>query len=321
MKMPLTVPGLLICCLLAACGGGTDKKIDTPTSGTINIVADETFSPIIAAEAEVFQVLYNRTKLNISYLPEVDAIRALLNDSARMIVTSRDFTENEKAIFKQQKITPRATHIATDAIALIVNRANADSLLLLDQVKALIKGEITTWKQLGNNNSLGEIVIVFDNKNSGTVRYMKELSGVSELNSKNTFASKSNPEVIEYVRKNKNAVGIIGVNWISDRDDTVAHDFLQTIRVVGIASSKTDAEKGDYYQPYQAYMARGYYPLTRKLYVLSREARTGLATGFTTFIASDRGQRIILKSGLLPATAPVRIVEIKNENLFQEDKK
>jgi len=35
-----------------------------------------------------------------------------------------------------------------------------------------------------------------------------------------------------------------------------------------------------------------------------------------SFIASDRGQRIVLKLGLVPVTMPVRIVEINHEPLY-----
>jgi len=38
-----------------------------------------------------------------------------------------------------------------------------------------------------------------------------------------------------------------------------------------------------------------------------------LSSGFANFLTSDRGQRIILKSGLVPATQPVRIVNVKDE--------
>jgi phosphate transport system substrate-binding protein len=68
------------------------------------------------------------------------------------------------------------------------------------------------------------------------------------------------------------------------------------------------------YKPYQAYIYQGVYPLTRDVYAVNAEPRNGLATGFTAFLASDRGQRIILKSGIIPAIAPVRIVNVR-ENL------
>ena len=75
------------------------------------------------------------------------------------------------------------------------------------------------------------------------------------------------------------------------------------------------AVSGDsgFYQPYQAYIAQKSYPLVRDIMMISREARSGLASGFMAFVASDKGQRIVLKSGLVPATMPIRIVEINHE--------
>jgi phosphate transport system substrate-binding protein len=61
-------------------------------------------------------------------------------------------------------------------------------------------------------------------------------------------------------------------------------------------------------QPYQAYLALKTYPLRRELFVINREARTGIASGFASFVAGTKGQLIILKSGLLPATGQTRIV-------------
>ena len=127
------LPGLLLCCLLAACGG-KQKKLDTPTSVTITVVADETFSPLVDAEAEVFQSLYHKTKLNLLYQPENIAFQTLINDSARMIIAAREPNEAELAYFKKLERHLHTTPIATDAVALIVNRANPDSLFKMEQV-------------------------------------------------------------------------------------------------------------------------------------------------------------------------------------------
>ena len=68
------------------------------------------------------------------------------------------------------------------------------------------------------------------------------------------------------------------------------------------------------YKPYQAYLYYGDYPLARSIYCLVESIRrSALPWGFASFLASDRGQRIILKSGLVPATQPVRVVNVKDE--------
>jgi phosphate transport system substrate-binding protein len=114
---------------------------------------------------------------------------------------------------------------------------------------------------------------------------------------------------VEYVSKSPHALGLIGVSWISDRDDATASKFLNSIHVARISIN------GEAVQPYQAYIADGKYALRRSVYIISREFRTGLGTGLLAFVAGDKGQRIVLKSGMVPATMPIRLVKIHRNKL------
>ena len=122
------------------------------------------------------------------------------------------------------------------------------------------------------------------------------------------FAVRSNEEVIKYVESNPSAMGIIGVSWISDEDDSSVKEFLTRIKVMALARHESD-NPDNFYKPYQAYISLKDYPLTRDIYMISREGRAGLGTGFVSFVAGDQGQRIIRLMGLLPATMPVRIIK------------
>ena len=124
------------------------------------------------------------------------------------------------------------------------------------------------------------------------------------------FSVKTNDEVINFVEKHPEAVGIIGVNWISDPRDSISHSFLSKIKVVSI-TPEFNSEGTDFFSPHPAYIANKQYPFIRAVYTISRETFTGLGSGFTSFVAGDAGQRIILKMGLVPAYMPVRLVEIK----------
>lgn len=292
------------------------KPLDTTTSGEINISVDETFQPIIEAELEVMHSIYPKAKINAHYKSETDAINDLLKDSARVAVVTRELTEAELKPLKANNIVVRSHKFAIDAIALIVNPANADSTLSMNDVREVFNGSAVKWSDLNDKLSNDEISVVFDNPNSSTVRYMKEVAGKDQFSSKNFFAMKTNAEVIDYVSKHKNALGVIGVNWISDGDDAAVNGFLNKIKVVSVAPDPDQPGFGEYRKPYQAYIAQKFYPLVRKVYVLSRESHMGLGTGFVAFVVSDKGQRIVLKSGLVPATMPVRLVQLDN-SLFQ----
>jgi phosphate transport system substrate-binding protein len=296
--------------LLTSCNqSGGKHYTDNPTSGNISISSDESYKLVLDSQLYTFQSLYEKAHIQVNYGSEAQAIKDLLNDSVRLVVISRELNDAEKEYFKKIVITPRITRIAIDAIAIIVNNENKDTSLSMQHLKAILEQKISTWKQLDPASELGNINVVFDNDNSGNARLIKEKLLDNKPFPGNCFAVKSNPDVIDYVNKNKNAIGVISVCWISDRDDPKVEAFLKKIKVVELSEDSTDGPD-EHYKPYQGYIAQGVYPLCRNVYTVSREARAGLGTGFVSFVAGDKGQRIFLKAGLVPATMPVRIIKV-----------
>jgi phosphate transport system substrate-binding protein len=284
------------------------KTVDTPTTGKITIVADESLKPIVEAEVETFNALHKNANISVIYLPEADAISAMLeHDSLKLAVVTRHLTADErKYLMEKNKVKAREEDMAASGIALIVNRANPDTLLTIDHLKDLLAGKISTWKEVGGRSKSG-IEIVFDNPNSGLIRQLRDSVAKVKTLPKNCFAVNNNQTVVDHVSKNQNALGLIGLEWVSDRDDSTTNAFLDQIKVVAVAGDST------HFQPYQAYLALKYYPLMRTITAINREGRTGLATGFAAFFASERGQRIVLKAGLVPKTMPLRIIQVNNK--------
>jgi phosphate transport system substrate-binding protein len=303
---------IAFCALIfSSCGNQSNSLGNTPTTGKVSISVDESFQPIVESQVSTFEGIYKYADINAFYKPEGEVIKDLLNDSTRVAILSRELSEEEKGHFKKAKRTPHVTKIAIDAVALIVNQKNKDTLLTLDQVKEIFNGKITSWKALKPESELGNITIVFDNNNSSTARYVRDSLTTNGKLPPNTYASQSHEALIDYVAKNENAIGVIGVNWISDLDDSTALGFLNKIKVIGISEKPDPMTTDDYYQPYQGYIAQATYPLRRYLYIIVAEGRSGLGTGFASYVAGDQGQRIILKSGLVPATMPVRVVGLR----------
>lgn len=298
---------------LFACNprGKDGKVLDTPTSGSIRIVADESLRPLVEAEVETFNGIYPKANVNVSYLPESEALDLLFKDSVKLAIVTRRLTTDEKNFFIQNQIRAEEVDVAVSAIALIVHPENPDTVISTAQLRDMLSGKITTWNQIGSGGSKNGIEIVFDNPNSGLIRYLKDSIAKVEQLPANCFAVKTNQEVVEHVAKNVNAIGLIGVEWISD--DPASNRFLQQINVVSVAGDSIP------FLPYQAYMALKHYPMMRTVTVINAEPRTGLATGFSSFFASERGQRIVLKTGLLPKTMPLRLVEV-NPKPFEVEK-
>ena len=156
--------------------------------------------------------------------------------------------------------------------------------------------------------------IVFDNSGSSLVRYLKELAGEKDFKQKNIYALKSNKEVIEYVSKHPEAIGITGFSWINDPGADYA-DAAKNVRVLAIKDEGSKTAPSQYFRPSQTTLYLKQYPLLRYLYVVNCSGRDGLGSGFEHFIESDKGQRIILRSGLLPIAIPERNIVIHSNKL------
>jgi phosphate transport system substrate-binding protein len=293
--------------LLAGCKS-RDKKgkiVDTPTSGELTIAVDEALKPLIETEIATFNSLYTSAHVRAIYVSEKQAIDTLLKDSVRMIIVTRQLYAEEEQVIKSKQFPLRQIKAAIGGVALVVHPENQDTSMTLDQVTAILKGEIKTWKQLNNESKDKLINVVFDQPQSGIIRYLNDSLFTFSSLPENCFALDSNAAVIDYVSKNPTALGLVDLSWLSDRDDATTNKFLKSIRVVGLSTTGEE-----YYQPFPAYISLGQYPFSRDVMLISQEARSGLATGFISFITHEKGQRIILKSGLVPATSPVRIVEV-----------
>ena len=290
----------------------TPKKFtdETPTRGTIKIAVDESYQLMAEAELSTFQSIYKDAKVTPIYLSGDSILKLLLADSINVIISSTKLTDNEVAYLRGKAIIARTTKIAYDALAFIVNKSNPDSLIRYNTIKDIFAGKTTKWDQINPKSKSGDIQVVFDNPGSNNVKTIMNKFGITGSLPSNCFSANKNAEVVSFVEKNPGAMGIISVNWVSDPTDSISHSFLTKIKVVSI-TSEFDSDGSDFYSPHPAYIANQMYPFTREVYTINRETFSGLGTGLTSFIAGDSGQRIILRMGMLPASQPVRLVEIK----------
>lgn len=295
MKRSKLIP--LIAIVFFSCRNS--PKQQTYTSGNTTIFVDESFAPIIEDQAYVFENAYPKAKLNLVYKPENELMRLFLNDSARVAILSRELTKEEAKFYENRKIKIRTTRFAVDGIALITHQSNLDSTTTVPEVLDLLRGKPGKIKSL-----------VFDNPNSSTVRYFKEMAEVKSLPSTGVYALKSNADVIKYVYEKPGAVGVVGINWMQQPNKSLERVVSQ-LKVLGVKNVPGKSGSDAYYKPSQNDMALGIYPFTRSLYIINCQGGPGLGAGFASFLAGERGQRIILKSGLLPDRIPPREVIIK----------
>jgi phosphate transport system substrate-binding protein len=316
MKKDLKSAGLtfivvtIVLLLGIQCSNPKKNVIDeTPTRGSIRIIADASFQPIVDAEIYTFTSLYKYAHITQTYMHESDLISAFLKDSVKVVVTAWEPTPQQKELLLSTQTIVRTTAIAYDAIALVLNKENKDSLFTWQNVNDIFTGKISDWKEMNPTSKLGKIVAVFDNEKSTNIRYFKEEFNLTTQLPSNFYSVNSNEEVINYVTKNKSAIGMVSVNWICDRDDSVSRSFSDKVKIAAV--SQRILSPGSYFLPVQGSIYDKSYPFTRKINMVSRETFKGLGSGFVRWVSAEQGQRIILKSGLVPATMPIRIIQVK----------
>ncbi|MBQ8948191.1 MAG: substrate-binding domain-containing protein [Prevotella sp.] len=302
----------LILGLFLACGNKpkNTKAEEDYRKAARYFVADESFSPILNEAIDVFRYQNVLDTLEAEYTNEQEAIQKLMRLETWLAFTSRDLTEKERQNLKDRKYMPRTIPLAYDGLAIIVNNANPDSCITVNDFCRILKGENVDWKDIYPESRLGSIDVVFDNPLSSTVRWcVDSLLAGQEIKAPNIGAVKTSVAVIDYVEQHPNALGIIGSNWLNDSRDTTNVTFKKNIRVMKVSKMQT-ATTVNSYAPYQYYLYTGQYPLIRTIYALLNEPRGGLPSGFAHFCRLPQGQKIILKSGLLPIQAAINTREV-----------
>ena len=276
------------------------KHTDTVSAGSIDISADETYKPIIDEQLKIFDSSNPDAHITVHYKSEGECFKDYFDNKARLIVVTRDLTKIEKDICEQKKVWPSSRALARDGIAVIVNNTSVDTFLDRDALRGILTG---IYKK--------KFTVVFDNQGSSTLQYITDSILKGGKLGANVFAVKGNKEVVDYVAKNPEALGFVGLGYISDNKDPAnTGAFIKTIKVAAIKNDST----GEFLQPYQAYIALRSYPLTRSLYFINSESYRGLGSGFAEFLASQRGQLIFFHAHLFPVISEmvIRQAEINN---------
>jgi len=282
-----------------------DKKepvAETRTSGTVKMLVDESFSSVLDDQIEIFKRDYPDTKFELVHGNENKIMPTFLNDSVRVAVLSRMLTPAEEQVYAKKSIPVFTSRFAIDGIALITGNNNPDTTITVDEVISILRGKNTSGKKL-----------VFDNAYSSTLRYFKNLAQVTALPESDIYTLNTNNDVIKYVAEHKDYIGVVGVNWLLKGERDIP-EFIPEVKIMGVKNLK--GKKGDqaFYKPTQQNLIDGIYPFLRNIYIINAEGRNGLGTGFATWLLSQRGQLIVLKSGLGPHMMTTRDINIKNKN-------
>lgn len=194
----------------------------------------------------------------------------------------------------------------------------------MTELRQILSGEVSSWKDLWPTK-LDSIRVVFDENGSSLVQFMRDSINGGRPFGPNVYAEGSSRQVFDAVSRHPNALGIIGVSWVStdmdgttlskeemrrrsEASDTTSLGFSADVKVLAVSSDVQDGNIA--YKPYQAYIFDGRYPLYRSIYMITTTVGGTLNNAFYAFVTGMQGQKVIQLTGILPATVQPRLVQI-----------
>lgn len=301
-------------------------------SKVMTMLCDDSFENILEEEIDVFEYAYLKQQYHVltRYVTQKDALDSLFAGSISTIIVGRDLTKTERKALKDKYPNLRSMKIAVDAVALITNPSNPVDQLSMKEIGDILAGETTHWSQLQPGAPNHRIHAYFDSEGSGLAMYMRD----SLLNGRpfgpQVYATGSIDSLLAKVRTDPAAIGVIGVSHLTKDltldeltpeqrvqkliGDTLAvngADINDRMDASGVKTLGIMRHQAIPYKPYQQYIYDGSYPLTRPMYMITTASPAGVGGKFYAFVTGVDGQRIIMKTGILPARMQVTVVELQ----------
>jgi phosphate transport system substrate-binding protein len=287
--------------LVALLGGCTspapDPRVDDiPTKGDVLILAEEDFRSVLEAQVLAFENIYAEAHVRLRYLPQAELLKAMMSDSVRAVFTTCLPGAEQETYFRTRSLSRDVVPVLTDGIAVVTANLLEAKSVSVDSIRSGLTGA-------------GRHVVVFDGTGTGVVRTVVDsLFGGDQSALRAASAVPGVDSLVHLVATSPGIVGLLAFSRISDLDDPRCRALRANVSLCAVSPSGD----GPAVMPNQSTLADGSYPLRRTLYAVVTEGRSGLGTGFVSFVAGHKGQRIILKSGLAPIRVPAREVEILN---------
>ena len=252
--------------------------VNTAWAGNIVIKGSTTVLPIAQKTAEAYMKQNPDIKISISGGGSGNGIKAIIDGSTDIADSSRFIKDKEVKLAVEKGRYPVPFAVAYDCIVPVVHPSNPVKNLTVDQLKAIYKGEIKNWKKLGGENK--QIVVISRDTSSGTYEVWAKKVMKKERVFPGALLQASNGAIVQAVSKNKNAIGYIGLGYMTD-----SVKALTVNSIVGSAVTTLD----------------GSFPVSRPLYMFTNKWPKDDVINFINFVIHpEKGQKYVKEAGFVP---------------------
>ncbi|MCG8570276.1 MAG: phosphate ABC transporter substrate-binding protein [Spirochaetes bacterium] len=277
MKSVFKILGVMAL-ILACVSVFTFTSCSKNESGKISITGSTTVLPIAQKCSEAYMKTKNQNvSITVSGGGSSVGIAALIDGRTDIADASREIKDKEITKAKENGITPVATVVAKDGLAIIVNKNVSLKEIDVATIKKMYMGEIKNWSELGVGD--GEIVLVSRDTSSGTYETFEKKVMNKEKIDASALMVASNKAALSTVVSTPNSIAYVGLGYLSDT--------VNVLTVEGVNPSNKTVNDGSY-------------KISRSLYMYTNGEPKGAIKKFLDFVTSSEGQKLVEEVGYVP---------------------
>jgi len=259
--------GILVTALSFACSSDYSEKISLSGSSTVAPLAQE-----IAAR---FEKQHPGVRVDVQTGGSSRGVTDVSKGLVDIGMASRQLHAQETGL------TPHT--IAWDGVTIIVNKANPIATLDADQVRAIYTGKVTNWRELGSFDK--PIVVVNKAEGHSTLELFLNFYQLKNNDVHAQIIIGDNQQAIKTVAGNPLAIGYVSIG-------SAEFEATHNVAIKLVSLGNIDANVLN--------VAKGVFPLSRPLNLLSTEKTSQLAREFIQFAQSSQVDDIIEQQFFVP---------------------
>lgn len=274
---------LALALAMAAAVGMVSGCTKETAAGSLVVKGSDTLVNLSAAWAEAFMEANEGVEISVQGGGSSTGFKALIDGMADLANASRPIKDSERQALEAKGKVPVAHVVACDAVNMVVHPSNPIRSLTMQQLSAILTGQVTNWKSLGGEDR--PITVYSRETSSGTYAFVREhVMGDQDY----VFSARlmpSSESILQAVSQDATAIGYVGLGYVTE-----------AVRVLAVAVD--DASPA--VPPSIETVNDGSYPVARPLFVYSAGEPGDLGKAFIEFCTSEAGRAITEEMGFVP---------------------
>lgn len=243
---------------------------------TLVITGSSTLGPLMSDIAADFESANPGVRVDVQTGGSSRGIADVRRGTADLGMISRELRQDESDL---------SVHVvARDGISLIVHADNPLTALTNAQVTQLFRGEITNWEELTGHDV--PVTIVHKGQGRATLEVFLAHFDLNDRDVRAHLIVGENQQAIRSIAGSRGAIGYVSIGAALHEQE-----LGTSIRSISIEGIAPDADT----------IARGIYPLTRNLNLVSQGTPGDLVAEFLRFTRSGQGDIRVREHFFVPA--------------------